>query len=162
MRDAIVRLQQLEEYTRNAMLAFVAPTWAQRSCSDRHLQNMIDKALKAVRDNCVWRVQMTVTCGHRDAFLEELVRANGGPVSQEMQAQFLHSHSKTICQYFLSAFLSNGKMRRRAPRPPRTNNRGCEVSSEDDDYPVHVEPLGSGWGVYFRNLIGQITLHGAQ
>jgi hypothetical protein len=81
IRDAIVRWQQLEEYTREAMLAFVATTPAQKSCSDRDLRNMIDKALKAVRENCVWRVQMTVTLRHRDAFLEALVRANGGPMS---------------------------------------------------------------------------------
>jgi hypothetical protein len=52
-------------------------------------------------------------------------------------------------------------MRRRAPRPPKPNNRGGDfsrsstgLSGEDDDTPGDVEPLRSGWGVYVWNMIG--------
>ena len=130
--------------------------------------------MKAVRDACVWRVQLSVSWGHRDVFIAELVRANGGPMNQDMQAKFLHSHSKSISADFPSAFLSQTQMRRRAPRPPKTDNRGAEVGrssndlsgendnypddgsqasiGEDGNYPDGVEPLGRGWLNYIQTV----------
>jgi hypothetical protein len=169
---ALFHLETFEQITRNAMLAFTATSRGRASCQDSHLRNTFEKAVRAVRDACVWRVQMSVSWGHRDVFIAELVRANGGPMNQDMQAKFLHSHSKSISADFPSAFLSQTQMRRRAPRPPKTDNRGAEVGrssndlsgendnypddgsqasiGEDGNYPDGVEPLGRGWLNYIR------------
>jgi len=171
---ALKRLEEFEQYTRNAMLAFTATTRGRASCRDRDLRRTFDKAVKAVRDACVWRVQLSVSWGHRDVFIAELVRANGGTMNQDMQSKFLHSHSKSISADFPSAFLSQTQMRRRAPRPPKTDNRGAEVGrssndlsgendnypddgsqpsiGEDGNYPDGVEPLGRGWLNYIRTV----------
>jgi hypothetical protein len=142
IRHALTRLMEFEEYTRNAMLSFTATTRGRAQCRSSALRKTFDKAMKAVRDDCVWRVQMSVPWGDYDAFVFELNRANGTPMKQAMLAQFLHSHSKTVSEDFPSAFLSKTKLRRRLPRRARSRDRVAEVgrssnelSGEHDTYP---------------------------
>jgi len=133
IRHALTRLVGFEEYTRNAMLAFTATTRGRARCRNRELRKTFDKAMKAVRDDCVWRVQVSVPWGDYDAFVFELNRANGTPMDRVMLAQFLHSHSKTVSEDFPSAFLSKTKLRRRLPRPSKTRNRGAEVGRSSNE-----------------------------
>ena len=123
IQHALQRLNDIHDFASSAFLALTATSRARASCRDRDLRKALDRALKVVRDVVVWRVQMNVPWGNRQAFLDELERAHGSPVNQEMLAQLLQSHSKTICEEFPSAFLSGNKIRRRAPRPPKSTTR---------------------------------------
>jgi hypothetical protein len=82
--------------------------------------------VKLVRDLVVARVQISVQWSNRDAFVEELTRAHDGTVTEGDMAKFFHSHSKTICPILPSAFLSNCKKQRRAPRPQKCSTRNLQ------------------------------------
>ena len=94
---------------RNAFLAFTTTERGRASCRDRLLRKAFDHAVKALQDLVVWRVQMIVNWGQHEMFIAALGRARGGPMNEEMLAQFLHSHSKSICEEFPSAFISKPK-----------------------------------------------------
>jgi hypothetical protein len=155
IEHALQRLQECLEYTRNAMLAFVSTSRGRASCRDGALRKAFDKALKSVRDCLVWRVQLSVPWGNREAFLAELERAYGGTVNQEMLAQFLHSHSKTICEEFPSAFLSNCKMRRRAPRPPKAAKRAIEAARDEASSSMAEKHIGEPWPTFQQEGISE-------
>jgi len=124
IQDAMFKLDEWDDYTRGAVLAMVSCNRARTSAHrlSRDLRGALDIAYKLLRDLLVARVQISVQWSNREAFEDEMKRAHGGTVSQQVLAQFYHSHSKTITPILPSAFLSNSKSRRRAPRPPKNNS----------------------------------------
>jgi hypothetical protein len=123
-----------EQYSRNAMLAFHS-TKRGKACSVQGpLRKAFDTALKAVRDAVVWRLQLSVPWSNVEAFEAALAEANGGPLTIENRAQFLHSHSKVVAFDFQSAFLSSSKLKRRNPRPPKGSAaRAAAAKTTDQD-----------------------------
>ena len=131
-QHALERLGKQQDFARNAMLAFTA-TWRARVSCKGVPRKSFDKAVRAVRDVTVIRVQLAVPWGNRDAFIEELERVSGGPIPLGLFAAFMHAHTKTVCEKYPSAFLSNCKIRRRAPRPPRKTLQAANANEVDPE-----------------------------
>ena len=96
----------------------------------------VEAAVHHCRDTAIWRTQACCGVGDQVAFMHELEKANGGPLSANEISCLMHSYSMTVCLVFKNHFITNSKrlaMRRGDKRPSKTKDQTADMVYDSAD-----------------------------
>jgi hypothetical protein len=122
--------------SRNAALAMDCMIRAKASTSNTADRQLIESAIRAIRDVLSWRIQNSVTWGDREAYVDALTIALGTKPDNNTFSLLMLSFAK-ITEQFPSTFLSKNKQDRikkgAEPRKKKGDKKVLVTIQEDDD-----------------------------